>query len=56
MTTPEHDTPTLTDVIEPTEQATPDHHEHGKTSPRPNDDYLEARTEHEREEITEDKS
>lgn len=53
MTSP-HDEPTLSDVIDPLEQATPDHHEHAKASARPNDEYLEARTEHEREEIAED--
>lgn len=51
-----HDEPILTDVIEPTEQAFPDKHEHGKSGAHPNDDYLEARTEHERAEIAEDQS
>ncbi|MFC7962895.1 hypothetical protein [Rhodococcoides kroppenstedtii] len=52
MTTPEndHDTPTLDDVIVPTETPHPDRHEHGKM-PHPVDDAeLEERTEHEREE------
>lgn len=52
MTTPEndHDTPTLDDVIAPTETPHPDPHEHGKM-PHPVDDTeLEERTEHEREE------
>nr|AMY18331.1 hypothetical protein A3Q40_00931 [Rhodococcus sp. PBTS 1]NIL81124.1 hypothetical protein [Rhodococcus kroppenstedtii] len=52
MTTPEndHDTPTLDDVIVPTETPHPDQHEHGKM-PHPVDDAeLEERTEHEREE------
>jgi hypothetical protein len=41
--------PTLDDVIAPSEQTRPDHHEHAKT-PRPlDDDALEQRTEHERD-------
>jgi hypothetical protein len=32
----------------PSEQATPDHHEHGKTSAHVNDDELARRTEQER--------
>ena len=46
VTTP--DEPTLDDVIEPTEQATPDHHEHAKTPKHLNDEALEQRTEQER--------
>jgi len=42
------DEPTLDDVIEPTEQATPDHHAHGKIPKHLNDDELEHRTEEER--------
>jgi hypothetical protein len=45
------ETPTLDDVIETTESAPRDRHEHGKTSPRPNDDELQRRTEQERVEI-----
>ena len=45
------DNPTLDDVIEPTEQAIPDRHEHGKMPPHPNDDELARRTEHERVEL-----
>lgn len=40
--------PTLDDVIEPEEQAVPIHTEHAKADPRPDDDDLERRTEHER--------
>jgi hypothetical protein len=45
------DNPTLDDVIEPTEQAIPDRHEHGKMPAHPNDDELARRTEHERVEL-----
>jgi hypothetical protein len=45
------DNPTLDDVIEPTENPTPDHHEHAKMPSRPNDDELARRTEHERVEL-----
>lgn len=45
------DEPTLSDVIEPTEQAIPDHHAHGKSGQHVNDDLLERRTEQERVEI-----
>jgi hypothetical protein len=50
MTMP-HDEPSLDDVLEPEERAVPDHREHGKASPRPDDDELEERTEFERREI-----
>jgi hypothetical protein len=50
MTMP-HDEPSLDDVLEPEERAVPDHREHGKASPRPDDDELEVRTEFERREI-----
>ncbi len=43
------DNPTLDDVIEPEEQAIRHPREHAKADPRPNDDYLEHRTEQERE-------
>ncbi len=46
MTTP--DEPTVDDVIEPTEQAAPDHREHAKTPKHLDDDELERRTEQER--------
>jgi hypothetical protein len=45
MTDPE---PNLDDVMTPTEQATPDHHEHGKASSHVNDEELARRTEQER--------
>lgn len=45
---PDHDAPTLDDVMEPTETAVPDHRQHAKADPRPDDDDLERRTEHER--------
>lgn len=44
---PEHDQPTLDDVMEPTEEAVPDHREHAKADPRPDDDDLQRRAEHE---------
>jgi hypothetical protein len=46
-----HDTPTLDDVLETTEQAIPDRHEHAKAPPRPDDDALEERVEEEREAV-----
>ena len=46
-----HDTPTLDDVMETTEQAVPNRHEHAKASPHPDDDALEERTEEEREAV-----
>jgi hypothetical protein len=45
-----HEIPTLDDVMETTEQAIPDRHEHAKARPRP-DDALEERTEVEREAV-----
>lgn len=48
MSTPEHDTPTLDDVIEPAEQAPRDRQEHGK-APRGNDEQLAHRADQERE-------
>jgi hypothetical protein len=43
--------PNLDDVMETTEQAFPDRHEHGKAKPHPDDDELERRTEEEREAV-----
>ena len=40
--------PNLDDVLPTTEQAVPDHHEHGKMPAHPNDDELARRTEEER--------
>ncbi|RKS73850.1 hypothetical protein CLV35_2343 [Motilibacter peucedani] len=42
------DEPTLGDVLEPTEGAYRDRHEHGKAPAHPNDDALAHRTEQER--------
>lgn len=39
----------------PTEQTPRDRHEHAKTPPRLNDDALEKRTEHEREQVAADR-
>jgi hypothetical protein len=50
MTMP-HDEPSLDDVLEPEERVVPHHREHGKASPRPDDDELEERTEFERTEV-----
>lgn len=41
--------PTLDDVIEPDEHAIRHPREHAKADPRPDDDYLEQRTEQERD-------
>lgn len=46
-----HGEPTLDDVIEPTESAPRDRHEHGKAPTPPNDDALAHRTEQERVEV-----
>jgi hypothetical protein len=46
-----HDTPSLDDVMEPTETARPDRREHAKAPPHPDDDELERRTEHEGAEV-----
>jgi hypothetical protein len=51
MTEPE---PTLDDVLTPEESAPRDRHEHGKASPRPNDEALEHRTEQERQAVGSD--
>ncbi|MBE7187442.1 hypothetical protein [Jatrophihabitans endophyticus] len=47
----EHDQPNLDDVLDVEEQATPDHHAHGKQPKHLNDDELEHRTEQERDEV-----
>ena len=47
--TPSGEDPTLDDVIDPEEQAIRHPREHAKADPRPDDDYLEHRTEQERE-------
>lgn len=54
MTENPHDQPTLDDVIEPEEQATPDHREHAKTAKHLNEGELEHRTEQERREVADD--
>jgi len=43
----------LNDVIETSEEAHPDHREHGKTPPRPSEAALETRTRHEQETVNE---
>ncbi len=48
------DAPNLDDVMETTETPRPDHREHAKMPPRPNDDELAERTELEREEVGSD--
>ncbi|MCV2491503.1 hypothetical protein OF117_19335 [Geodermatophilus sp. YIM 151500] len=52
MTTP--DQPDLNDVIDPQESAPKDRQEHGKASPRPNDEALQHRTEQERQAVGSD--
>lgn len=54
MTTPD-DRPDLDDVLDPHEEARPDHREHAKASPHPDDDALARRTEHERREVERDR-
>jgi len=51
MSTPE---PNLDDVMTPEESAPRDRREHGKSSPRPNDEELQHRTEHERQAVGSD--
>ncbi|HEX2075446.1 MAG TPA: hypothetical protein VHF92_16815 [Geodermatophilus sp.] len=53
MTAPD-DRPTLDDVMETEESAPRDRQEHGKASPRPNDEALEHRTEQERQMVGSD--
>ncbi|MBY6678519.1 MULTISPECIES: hypothetical protein [unclassified Rhodococcus (in: high G+C Gram-positive bacteria)] len=50
MTDP-HDEPTLDDVLVPTEDAHPDRRAHAKTPSHLDDDELEQRTQHERDEV-----
>ena len=45
----EPDRPTLDDVMTPTESAPRDRQEHAGGYPRPNDEELQHRTEHERQ-------
>jgi hypothetical protein len=47
----ENNEPTLDDVMIPTEEAHPDHKEHAKTPKHLDDNDLDARTEHERDEV-----
>lgn len=53
MTAP-HDGPTLDDVLDTEESAPHDRQEHGKASPRPNDEALQHRTEQERQAVGSD--
>jgi hypothetical protein len=53
MTSPS-DPPSLDDVSRPTESTPHDRQEHGKASPRPNDDALQHRTEQERQAVASD--
>lgn len=46
--------PTLDDVIDPEEQAIRHPREHAKADPHPDDDYLEHRTDQEREIVRRD--
>lgn len=55
MTDPQS-TPDLDDVIDPHEQARPDHREHAKASPHLDDDELARRTEQERAQVEHDRS
>ncbi|HEX3796001.1 MAG TPA: hypothetical protein VHV57_16020 [Acidimicrobiales bacterium] len=43
--------PTLDDVMETSERAVPDIHEHAKAPPRPDDEALATRTDEEREAV-----
>lgn len=52
MTTPEQ--PNLDDVIRPEESAPHDRQQHSKANPRPDDDWLEHRTEQERQAVGSD--
>jgi hypothetical protein len=47
----DHDQPTLDDVMETTEKASPHHRDHAKTPRHLDDDDLERRTEEERREV-----
>lgn len=55
MTAPDHDQPTLDDVIDPTESAPRDRQEHAKAPARLDDEVLEHRTEHERHEVEQER-
>lgn len=46
-----HDQPNLDDVMDTEEPVLPDHREHAKAAPRPDDDELEERTDIERTEV-----
>ena len=50
----EPDRPTLDDVMETSENAPRDRQAHGKTDPRPDDDWLQHRTEQERQMVDSD--
>jgi hypothetical protein len=41
----------LDEIMDSKEIVTPDHHEHAKARPRPDEDALEQRTEQEREDV-----
>jgi hypothetical protein len=51
----EHDRDDLNDVMVPTEDVHPDRREHAKSPKHVDDDELERRTEHEREELAADR-
>lgn len=54
MTSPQDETtPTVDDVMVPTENVSADHHEHAK-DPHPSQEVLDARTQHERELVDSD--
>jgi hypothetical protein len=53
MTGP-HDRPTLDDVMDTEESAPRDRSAHGKADPRPDDEELQHRTEHERQAVGSD--
>ena len=54
MTGPNHDEPTLDDVLETEESAPHDRHQHAKGYDRPDDDALQHRTEQERQAVGSD--
>jgi hypothetical protein len=54
MTGPNHDEPTLDDVMETEESAPHDRHQHAKGYDRPDDDALQHRTEQERQAVGSD--
>ena len=43
--------PILDDIMDAKETVTPDHHDHAKAHPRPDEDALEQRIEQEREDV-----